>query len=143
MIIPIGIDCGLVELLKKNNLRKLAFPFDWIISSNGISECINDNFLNFIPEEKSFVNKYDMFFMHDFSEHKYLYDKTKYLRRIQRLQNLLENGNEEIIFIRKGHACHHHEEEYYTIKNDINDAVKLDIILSNKYKNLNYKIILV
>lgn len=34
MIIPIGVDCGMAEFLRKNNLRNQAFPFDWMIISN-------------------------------------------------------------------------------------------------------------
>ena len=71
-----------------------------------------------------------------------LEDKIKYIRRCKRLTNILENSNEDIIFCRKGHACHHHYENNNVI-NDIDDAEKLNTILSNKYPHLKYKIIVI
>ena len=44
MIIPIGVDCGMAEFCKKYNLRTRSFPFDWIVSYNGVSKCIENNF---------------------------------------------------------------------------------------------------
>ena len=76
------------------------------------------------------------------SIYNYSLDKEKYLRRINRFKNILENSKEEIIFIRKGHAYHHHQESN-NIKNDIEDATNLDNILQEKYKNLSYKIIVI
>jgi hypothetical protein len=73
-------------------------------------------------------------------------DRQKYARRCERIINILETSSEEIIFCRKGHSIHHHYEhnsKYFDITNDIEDAEKLDIILSNKYPNLNYKIIVI
>jgi len=144
MIVPIGVDCGMANFCKKHNLRYTSFPFDWNVTYNGVSECINDNFNNFIPNEYERINAYDIFFLHDF-ENTYHEDVIKYKRRIQRLQNILET-TEEIIFCRKGHSPHHHyehNEKYSNIKSDIKDAEDLDRILSNKYPNLNYKIIVI
>jgi len=144
MIIPIGVDCGISEFLKKYNLRNISFPFDWNVTYNGISKCINDNFKFFTEPLNNRINKYDIYFHHDFQNNNLLnQDKEKYIRRCQRLINILETSNEEIIFCRKGHAFHHHNEYNGNIINDIDDAEKLDIILSNKYSQLKYKIIVI
>lgn len=146
-IIPIGVDCGMAEFLKKYNLRNIAFPFDWTVTYNGISKCVDDNFKNFTEPLYNRVNKYDIYFFHDFKNNVLLNkDKEKYIRRCQRLINILETSTEEIIFCRKGHDCHHHyehNEKYSNITNDIDDVEKLDIILQNKYPQLKYKIIVI
>jgi len=147
MIIPIGVDCGNADLLKKYSLRSFSFPFDWTVTYNGVSKCFDDNFLNFTPTDlKTRINEYDIFFMHDFTKETFDIDEIKYTRRIKRLINILENIDEEIIFLRKGHACHLHDEHngrFTNIKNDIDDAKDLEKILSKKYKYLNYKIIVI
>jgi len=147
MIIPIGVDCGLADVLKENNLRTYSFPFDWIVTYNGVSKCIDDNFKFFVEPINNKFNKYDMYFSHDFENLDLLNDdKEKYIRRSKRLINILKTTKEEITFFRKGHACHHHSEhdgKYSDILNDIDDTEKLDIILQNKYPQLKYKIIVV
>ena len=147
MIIPIGVDCGIADFLRKNNLRNQAFPFDWTVTYNGISSCLDDNFKFFTEPLNDRINKYDVYFHHDFIDNNSLNnDKEKYNRRCNRLINYLETSNEEIIFCRKGHSHHHHYEhngKYYNIMNDIDDAEKLNLILENKYPKLKYKIIVI
>jgi len=147
MYIPIGVDCGIADFLKKKNLRNLSFPFDWTVAYNGVSKCLDDNFNFFTEPLNNRINKYDIYFHHDFENSNLLnQDKEKYIRRCKRLINILETSNEDIIFCRKGHACHHHYEhngKYSNIINDIDDAEKLDIILQNKYPQLKYKIIVI
>ena len=140
MIIPIGVDCGMADFLKKYNLRNMSFPFDWNVTYNGVSECIKDDFKFFTEPLNDRINKYDVYFHHDFENiNVFEQEKEKYARRCQRFMNLLETSNEEIIFCRKGHACHNHPEhngKYSNIVSDIEDAEKLDIILQNRYPNL-------
>jgi acetone carboxylase gamma subunit len=146
MIIPIGVDCGMAGFLKENNLRTLSFPFDWNVTYNGVSKCIDDNFRFFTEPLNNKINKYDTFFYHDFEDINLNTDKEKYIRRCLRFMNILETSNEEIIFCRKGHAAHNHYEhngKYSNIISDIDDAEKLDIILQNKYPQLKYKIIVI
>ena len=51
MIIPIGVDCGMANFIKKYNLRNMSFPFDWTVTYNGVSKCIDDNFKFFIEHK--------------------------------------------------------------------------------------------
>jgi hypothetical protein len=145
MIIPIGVDCGMAEFCKKHNLRTMSFPFDWIVSYNGVSKCIENKFEEFTEPLNNRINKYDMCFVHDFELNgNHEHDKEKYNRRCNRLMNILET-NEEIIFCRKGHASHLHAEhngKYSVIANEIEDAERLTNFLKN-YPELNYKIIVI
>lgn len=147
MIIPIGVDCGMAGFLKKNNLRNISFPFDWNVTYNGVSKCFEDSFKFFTEPLNNRINQYDIYFHHDFEKLDLInQDKEKYIRRCQRLINILETTSEEIVFCRKGHACHHHYEhngKYSNIINDIYDAENLDIILQNRYPLLNYKIVVI
>ena len=138
--IPIGIDCGNAKFLRKHNLRKFALPFDWTITYSGISSIIENNFENLIPlTNENFNAKYNVSFVHnDFPN-----DNDKIMRRINRFKNLLETSQEELIFIRKGHSPHHHDEVSFKIKSDIEDAEDLDNFLQKKYPNLKYKIIVI
>lgn len=142
MIIPIGVDCGMATFCKKYNLRNISFPFDWIVSYNGVSNCIDDNFTYFVPQINEKLNNYDMFFTHDFAIETFNEDKIKYTRRYNRFINILKTSKENIIFCRKGHACHLHN-EHGNIISDIADAENLDAVISNKYPELNYKIIVI
>ena len=133
MIIPIGVDCQLAQFLNKHKLRTYSFPFDWTVTYNGVSKSINDEFRYFTEPLNNKINNYDMFFMHDFINN--TDDTEKYIRRCSRLTTILETSTEDIIFCRKGHVIRHHTEhnnKYNNIKNDIEDAEDLDIILKKK-----------
>jgi hypothetical protein len=145
IIIPIGVDCGIASFCKKYNLRSFALPFDWCVSYNGVSKCIEDEFKYFLDPLTNRINIYDIYFHHDFTD-KIAEDTDKYIRRTKRFMNILETSNEDIVFVRKGHANHHHYEhncKYSNIKSDIDDTEDLDIIISQKYPHLKYKIIIV
>ena len=150
IIIPIGADCGVAELLKKYNLRNASYPFDWIVTYGGISKIIENDFIDFIPDSigKGVLNStYNMWMVHyDLPN-----DTEKIERRIKRFTNLLEGSQEEIVFLRKGHWKSHHDEcskffcnnnnDEITI-NDITEAENLDNVLKTKYPNLKYSIVL-
>ena len=149
IIISIGVDCGVAEMLKKYNLRKTAYPFDWIVTYHGVSEIIKNNFIDYIPEinDKTeiidgkpniFNDLYGTKFIHDNFPDKKEYEK--YERRIKRFNDIL-NSKEDIIFIRKSHAYHNHKE--YSIKNDYEEVIEFDNYLQEYYPNLKYTIYLI
>jgi hypothetical protein len=145
MIIPIGVDCGMASFLKKHNLRTEAFPFDWNVTYNGVSKCVEYDFKHFTDPLHNRINDYDVFFFHDF-EHDFEEDKEKYARRCNRFIHTLESATDDIIFCRKGHASHHHCEhagKYSNITSDIDDAERLNEVLRTKYPQLKYKIIVI
>jgi hypothetical protein len=144
IIIPIGIDCIIADFLSKNNLRNKSYPFDWVLTYSGVHKIIDNNFIDYIPDDFSsgqiLNTKYDVLFLHEKSPD----DKLKYERRILRFKTLLENSKEEIIFLRRSHLLGHHEQHEYTnTSNDVEDSKKLNNILKSKYKNLKFKIILI
>ena len=144
IIIPIGIDCIIADFLSKNNLRNKSYPFDWVLTYSGVHKIIDNNFIDFIPNdfssEQILNTTYDVLFLHEKSPD----DKLKYERRILRLKTLLENSKEEIIFLRRSHLVGHHEQHEYTnTSNDVEDAKKLNNLLKLKYHNLKFKIILI
>jgi hypothetical protein len=153
--VSIGIDCDVANFLNKYNLRKASLPFDWNVSYNGVSKCIECDFDKFTePLSNDRINDKDVYFHHDFLEAGTA-DKDKYNRRCLRLLNIFKEASgtggtgdvsEYILFIRKGHMCYHHEEQngkYKDITCDIKDAQSLDKVLQRKYPRLKYKIIVV
>ena len=129
LFVPIGIDCGVAENLKKHNLRSFSLPFDWIVSYNGITDIIKNDFTKFFPDLSNsiiiddipnvFNDNYGIKFIHDKFPDENVYNK--YIRRINRFKDILNNTNDLIVFIKKGHAHHNHNE--YKIKDDIDVMV--------------------
>ena len=147
LIVPIGVDCKVADFCVKYNLRKMSLPFDWCVSYNGVSRCLADDFRQFINPLNNRINVYDIYFHHDFDNANLIQnDIDKYIRRCNRLLDILQKGEEEIIFLRNGHCCHHHSEQdgkYNKIVSDIEDAENLDNVISEKYPKLKYKIIII
>ena len=126
IIIPIGIQCTNAVLLKNNNKRFHSFPFDWMLSTpkfifemlellleNNISidELVKNHF--FYCEKKAHVDrlehfytcdngpslynsKYNVIFPHD--EYN-IQTINKYIRRFERLKDIIINTKEELCFI--------------------------------------------
>ena len=58
-IIPLGTNCYIASYLKRNNLKLVSYPFDWIFSyPNDIYDIINTNFEYFLNKEY-YVNQDD------------------------------------------------------------------------------------
>lgn len=148
--VSIGSICSVAYQLQEHQLRKVAYPFDWlkINSFQDLNLCLEDDFKQFlevkfiresvkhpllkneedkfiIPEKKDneckdkefeeseknnlnpaeislvMKNAYNFEFFHDFPRDYNLSEiQEKYQRRIDRLKKILENKEEEIIFIR-------------------------------------------
>lgn len=151
MIIPVGIDCGIADALRKLNLRDVAFPFDWNVTYSGVADIIKNDFESFVPmrrfgiqkdrTESCVFNKYDVLFIHEDWQNKKSEEQEKYYKRIARFKEVLESTRDTIYFIRKGHMFHTHREYYF--KNDIESVVELAQVLKEKYPNLKYKIFLI
>lgn len=136
IVIPIGIDCRIAQLLRRHDIRKNAYPFDWIVSYHGVYEFIKNDFQDFFPTTNHRNHKYEFKFFHD----QFPKDCEKYHRRISRLKQALEQTDEPVILIRNGHAPFHHQDRAY-IGNDLEDAYRLCEHLVNKYPKLEFKII--
>ena len=126
MIIPIGIQCLNAMLKKKINKDSKTLPFDWMLShpkfiyiilklllSNKISveDIVNNHF--FRCEKRATIqrveyhytdsngavlynSKYHVLFPHDKNNEE---TKIKYIRRLERLKDLILNSNEKLIFM--------------------------------------------
>lgn len=123
--ISLGIQCTIPLFLKNNNLRKEAYPFDWIISNPkyvyeilvlllnnyNISDLVVNHFFycplkanchkieNYTINKNGFAlynPKYNVIFPHD----EYNNDTIqKYIRRFERLKSIILESNEIIHFI--------------------------------------------
>lgn len=129
MVIPLGIDCTLADVLRKTHLRQTAYPFDWIVTYRG-----QTNFLLFRPENP------DLLFLHDHWPDA----KEKYQRRIQRFQTTLKTAEaaaQSILFLRKTHSYHNHA-EHSNMKDDIEDMRRLETYLLQTYPQLVFRIVI-
>lgn len=126
--IPIGnASCSISHKLIKKNLRKNAYPFDWLCCpQKGLYNLIKNDFNNFLEDiiickkehgrylddsgvikfNKDYIypiisKEYKLLFLHDFknlSETEFKTVKSKYSRRIKRLLDLLKS-KDEVIFV--------------------------------------------
>jgi hypothetical protein len=141
IIIPIGVDCGITFLLRDNNMRTYSWPFDWVVTYNGVTDIFKDKFTGYLPKDRSQISC-DTYFQHNtFPD-----DLETMQRRIDRFLDLLNNTKDEIIFFRKGHAVrHHHEATEFKVnlKNDLKDAEELHDYIIETFPDLKFRIILV
>jgi hypothetical protein len=123
--ISLGVQCTIPLFLKNNNLRKEAYPFDWMISNPkyiyemlvllldncNITDLVINHFFycplkancakieNYTIDKNGFAlfnPKYNVVFPHD----EYNNDTIqKYIRRLERLKNIILNDNKIIHFI--------------------------------------------
>jgi len=143
MFVSLGVDCGTAIILKQMGLRKCSLPFDWVVTYEGITNIINNNFIDYLPKEQD--NTYDNLNRNSgtlFLHNNFPGDIEKMNKRIDRFKHLLETNDEKIIFVRKSHGSHHHG-EYNNVVNDIDDIIKLDLLLLKKYPHLKYEIHLI
>lgn len=116
-IFSLGEDCGCTVYLKKFNLRKASYPFDWITNAsfeqridmlvNNFKDFFNIEDFELIPNDyakNDFYNntKTGFYFYHDFPKNsklseKFLEVKEKYMRRITRLYNDINEAKNILI----------------------------------------------
>ena len=135
MFISLGVDCGTAIILRKLNLRQCSLPFDWVITYEGITNIINHDFQDYIPKEHNYSSVYNVAFLHN----TFPQDTDKMVERLHRFKKILESNEEKITFVRKSHGEQHHT-ECSSVVNDIEDAIKLDSLLKQKYPSLHYEI---
>lgn len=139
IIIPIGVDCRITFALRDNQMRTCSWPFDWVVTYNGVTDILKDNFANYLPKDKNLICNNTYFIHNTFPN-----DTETMQRRIQRFLYLLNTTKDEIIFFRSGHSIKHHKESLdfnVTLKNDLLDVEELHDYLKTKYPHLKFKII--
>jgi len=135
IFIPIGTDCGIAAALNNYKLRLFSLPFDWVVTYNGVTDIIVNKFAGYLfPDKQSNISCHTKFVHNTFPN-----DYETMNRRINRFMELLKNEEKELIFIRKGHYIHHHQEaekNYCILKNDLQDSYDLDKNLKTTYPKL-------
>ena len=143
-MLPIGGSCFFGTLTKINrNINTESYPFDFLRTHFlFIIECIKNDFLNFLPKDCSNPQIIDKLFIYNMGDHCFYHHDLRdnqmllsFYRRINRFKLLLENNENEIIFLRSISNP--------KIKNEINLRHTFFNILKNKYPNLKYKLIFV
>jgi hypothetical protein len=150
LYISIGIDCGNSQVLNDCEKRKLSLPFDWVVTYNGVTDIIKNDFEDFLPLPEM-INEKNTQLFNDlsctfFPHNVFPRDYEKMQRRIDRFRNCLKYETTELIFIRKGHFIHNHDEANTkfncVLKNEIDDCEELYDYLKTKYPKLIFKIVL-
>jgi hypothetical protein len=149
--ISLGHRCHIGQILSLNKLRNEALPFDSIIYSfEGVIDCFQNNFINFFPKEiiceyvfvgkshpeadengnrKLFRGKYSAFTHHNLDDTVII---DTYLKRIQRLTNLLSVTNNEVVFLRT-----------VMDDNEIDLLDKFINVIHSTYPNLKFRLFLI
>lgn len=160
--IPLGSNCSVAKQLQTHKLRKFALPFDWCkLDINKLINVLENNFIDFekleyikksnkhnildednfefIPNTSSLVlkNSYGIKFAHMIKENDTEQIKeleNKFITRIERFKNILNNEQKQKIFIRI-------ELSVIKPKKYIKDLFKLIHLIQLKSNN-NFKIII-
>jgi hypothetical protein len=143
-IIPLGSQCFTSFYLKKNDLKKTSYPFDWIFSSPKIIiDVLNDNFSIFLNKDyyvikniESTKNKHSLYlpdlymFNHKnpYKDEDYLY----YIRSVNRFYNILKKKEKKLFILT-------------SLKNEINNELENICLLNHKLNSLttNYIFIII
>ena len=56
IIVPVGIDCGLVDALRKLNLRDTVLPYEWNVTYSGVADIIKNDFSDDLEFKKTEQN---------------------------------------------------------------------------------------
>lgn len=156
IIISLGFCCAVASILETHNLRKYAFPFDWIWSPfNGLCDLLEHDFIDFlnpsylIPQGRGLFNmRYSITFHHDFpvfvnDSHEVLcanymdyYEEVleKYTRRIKRFNEVM-HSNKRVILIRGRYTVLEQEQRSY------DEIKRLRDILLEKYPSGNWTLV--
>lgn len=145
-VISLGTACQAAWQLEGNGMRRLAYPFDWLVTPfHGLIPFIINQGAGFLDKDKIEIVKtlpgkatflhvadltYDIHFIHDFHGTEIIdnYDKikNKYDRRIQRFFTLLQS-NKKILFFR--------------VQITRDEAIVLDNLIHTTYPNLEYTLV--
>ena len=168
-IIPIGFNCGTGMVLNNLNLRKMAFPLDWVISNpmfvyTYFTTSFKDYFLknkndkkNYLGQEFNYFLKSDNHNTHNTEADKepnnnnnntiFENNKIKFERRINRLLNILKSNNKTLFVHMKEYKI---KGQDILNKNMINNESlyddylnKLDEFINKKYPLLCHNLLII
>jgi len=161
--VSLGSHCLPAHMFRNCEVRKAAFPFDWIASFNGqaLINILETDFHDFLNEEYLIAyesgrvllhTKYHLEFLHDghWSGDQYLSSmlllKAKYLRRINRFRQLNDYQG-KVFFIRCAYLySNSNPQRFYRNEENIEIteeyALKLYDALKKNFPNLNFSLII-
>jgi len=145
-MISLGHRCHINQIAVKYNIRKMALPFDNIISTFvGVIHCFENNFSEFFPDKDSrevinvgigrpgadengnrylFRNRHFAFPHHDMGDERV---RKTYETRIARIDEYLSNTSEPVLFIRT-----------VMDDNEIQNYSRFKNVIRDKYPMLNF-----
>lgn len=151
--ISLGADCGSAGALRACGKKTFSFPFDWLVCYHSIHLIFENEFRGFLEERVTnteincAANEFNLDYNIRFHHRELIKDYDNALkRRKDRLIDLMNSANKEIIFIRRSHDQKFHiEMKHVGISapdeiDDVQDMRKLRDILVSKYPNLKFKI---
>lgn len=165
IIVSLGSTCEVAHFLRNCNMRKAAFPFDWIttIDSEKFLDVLDQDFRHFFDEDFLYVggsgpgplihSYYRIEFLHegDFRGGSYAPNmeklKVKYKRRINRFRSLSEYQG-KVIFVRTAfqYSTTDPHRYYFCANNlEITDeyATRLYQILRNHFPLLDFSLVVI
>lgn len=156
LFINLGPDCYFANGLGGLQLRKAAFPFDWLLTNDQdkLIELLEDDFKLFFDQSHYFRHTtghlihgyYHIEFRH---EHDLTTFDSKYARRIQRFSEL-NNYKGKVFFMRRAYPnlennnSHPFYWQNFEIKKvDMEWAQKLSNVLKKRLPNLDFNLVIV
>lgn len=169
LFVSLGSHCEIAGSLSGNGLRKVAFPFDWLLTFNldGLIECIEERFQYFLDEryfsrhpdfchmiENSY---YQIEFRHDWpfpeercSPERYALQtekmREKYPRRIERFYDLNHYPG-KVFFIRIPFDYSIDPNPYWNQPGidriEADEARKLQVVLSRVFPDLDFRVVII
>lgn len=151
-LISLGYNCSVANSFIELQSRPFSLPFDWnYVSDFALPEYFENDFINFFklknlrrasqsgnPSCEMSNKLLKICYVHDGkyedlikNDNHYKNSYQKYKRRINRLLKLL-NSNKKLLFVRLINSI-----------DKISNYIKLEKVISNKYPNLNFKILLI
>ncbi len=157
LCVSLGFNCTVALNFNQNQIRLLAFPFDWIMTSfTGLCELIENNFIDFLNpmylRQGVFNTKYNIGMPHDFPTkdrgdgvHEIVHNfldflpdvNEKYQRRIERFYNVCNLANKVYFFRIKANW------KFDKDPQNLTSVIKLRNILIKKFPYDNWELIVI
>lgn len=158
IFVSLGSICEPSHMLKYCELRKEAYPFDWIVSFDGeaLIEMLQEDFRHFFEDE--YFVPYGVACLHTYYRLEFLHDgnfensyplaelKEKYSRRIERFRSL-KNFSGKVIFLRSSYPYSTTDpHRFYLLESNLRIseeyAIRLHDTLKEYFPHLNYQLII-
>lgn len=158
IFVSLGSNCIAAHVLRACGIRRVAFPFDWIVSHNseGFLRILEDDFAYFfdhhflsVVDSGVLLNTYyRLEFIHDgnFREHLTMEKfQSKFQRRIERFRQL-KNFSGKVYFLRFAYQKSMVDGFYHCAENvEISDeyALRLYSLIEKRNPNLDFTLIII